>query len=401
MSDASRGQLLLRGPESAWGEIPGANAVTTRMRFTGESLGNRKSTVLSEEIRSDRQRTDMPLVGIDAQGDVNMEMIHGEPFDTLLQATLCGTWSTNAAITDGATTDTSPTVTSASAAFSAKDLHKPISGTGIPASSFIGVINSATSIGLSSSATANVPANATATATGLTLTITGRSSYLRNGVVNRSFGLEVGFLDVAQYLYFDGMIPSRFSLDVAARQIIKNTTSWMGRKGAFSSSSVAGSTTPTEPSTSAPMKAGSDISILSAGTSNTEMTGVVCRRISLEIANSLRPRELATQEYGAEPGRNVMEITGTVETYFDNVARYNAFIANGKFAAKFRFTSSDIVGLSNTYDITLPTLKISDAPVEVPGNEADIYQNFQFRALLDPAVAYSVHVDRGLVVVAA
>lgn len=75
-------------------------------------------------------------------------------------------------LADGATTNGSPTVTSATGAFSTtKHRGMAISGTGIPASTYVGVVNSATSIGLSSSATANVPVNATATATGVSLTV--------------------------------------------------------------------------------------------------------------------------------------------------------------------------------------------------------------------------------------
>lgn len=76
-------------------------------------------------------------------------------------------------VTDGATTNASATVTSATAGFSQADLHKRITGAGIPANSFIGVVTNATTIGLSSSATANTPVNATATAAGVTLTIAG------------------------------------------------------------------------------------------------------------------------------------------------------------------------------------------------------------------------------------
>lgn len=74
-------------------------------------------------------------------------------------------------VVDGATTSASPTVTSATANFVSDDVGKPISGAGIPAGTFIGIVNSATSIGLSSSQTTNTPVNATATASGVTLTI--------------------------------------------------------------------------------------------------------------------------------------------------------------------------------------------------------------------------------------
>lgn len=69
-----------------------------------------------------------------------------------------------ASVTDGATTNGSPTVTSATAAFNFNDIGSPISGSGIPANSTIVTINSATSVDIS--------ANATATATGVTLTLT-------------------------------------------------------------------------------------------------------------------------------------------------------------------------------------------------------------------------------------
>lgn len=74
-------------------------------------------------------------------------------------------------MTDGATTSGSPTVTSASALFGTDDVNQPITGPGIPANSYIGIVNSATSIGLSSSSSSNVPVNATATATGVTINV--------------------------------------------------------------------------------------------------------------------------------------------------------------------------------------------------------------------------------------
>lgn len=74
-------------------------------------------------------------------------------------------------VADGATTSSSPTVTSVTAAFNQDDVGKPISGAGIPASSYVGIVNSATSVGLSSVQGTNTPVNATATATGVTLTM--------------------------------------------------------------------------------------------------------------------------------------------------------------------------------------------------------------------------------------
>lgn len=321
MSDASRTQLLLRGPESVWGEVAPANPPTIRLRPTSANLKVNKATVVSDEIRSDRQRTDLAMVGLDVSGDINFEASYGNEFDLALQAALGGTWGTP---------------------------------------------------------TANL---------------------LRNGVVNRSYGIEEGFLDLGKYVYHSGCILSRLMLDISARQIVKVQTSWMGKKGLPGSATIVGSVATTAPTGNAPMKAGSGVSILSAGTANVEMVGVSCRKLTLDINQGLRARQLATSEYPAEPGRNVQEITGTIEVYFDEITRLQAFIANQFFAFKLRITDLGLVAVPNTYEFTLPTLKIPDGvSPEIPGNEADIYQTFNFRALLDPAVGYTVNVERGITV---
>jgi len=66
-------------------------------------------------------------------------------------------------VTDGVTTISDATVTSATAAFTTDDVGKPISGVGIPAGATIASRTSATSVELS--------ANATASGTGVTFTI--------------------------------------------------------------------------------------------------------------------------------------------------------------------------------------------------------------------------------------
>jgi len=93
-ADSSRGRLVYR-QETAWNETPPANAATTRLRFTGESLSHRNATVISEEIRPDRQRDDLILVGYDVAGDINLELSYGN-FDWLFEAAIWSSgWATN------------------------------------------------------------------------------------------------------------------------------------------------------------------------------------------------------------------------------------------------------------------------------------------------------------------
>jgi hypothetical protein len=85
-------------------------------------------------------------------------------------------------VVDGHTTNLSPTVTSTTANFTSADLHRRISGTNIPANTYIGTVNSSTSVRLSSSASSQVDVNATGTSTTVTLTI-GSESNLAGGAL--------------------------------------------------------------------------------------------------------------------------------------------------------------------------------------------------------------------------
>jgi len=78
-------------------------------------------------------------------------------------------------VSDAATVTGSPTVTGTFNALG-EEVGKSFAAPGVPVPSYIGAVNGASSIGLSSSPIANVPVNATATASGLTATI-GTGSY--------------------------------------------------------------------------------------------------------------------------------------------------------------------------------------------------------------------------------
>lgn len=91
-------------------------------------------------------------------------------------ATMGVTWAAQTevgvrTVADGVTTSSSPVVTSATAAFGPDDLGKPVSGTNIPAASYVGLVNSATSISLSSAPNANTPVNASGAGTSQSLTL--------------------------------------------------------------------------------------------------------------------------------------------------------------------------------------------------------------------------------------
>jgi hypothetical protein len=91
-ADAS-GTRLAFVAESTENTIP-ASPSWQNLRFTSESLNYNKQTVSSEEIRADRNVSDMIDVGFGVGGEIGFELSYGT-LDSLLESLLFSTWSTN------------------------------------------------------------------------------------------------------------------------------------------------------------------------------------------------------------------------------------------------------------------------------------------------------------------
>jgi hypothetical protein len=79
--------------ETVFGTTP-ATPTFKVLRATGGALRTNKSTVVSDEIRSDRNVSEEIQVGQDVTGSYNFELSYGT-LDDFLEAALCGTWATN------------------------------------------------------------------------------------------------------------------------------------------------------------------------------------------------------------------------------------------------------------------------------------------------------------------
>ncbi|KMO20382.1 phage tail tube protein [Methylobacterium platani] len=85
------GRQLAYISETAFGVMP-ATPTMKVLRITGGALRSNKSTVTSDEIRSDRNVSDELLVGMDVTGTLNFEFSAGT-LDDVLEAVMCGAWT--------------------------------------------------------------------------------------------------------------------------------------------------------------------------------------------------------------------------------------------------------------------------------------------------------------------
>ena len=93
MSSSARHNLFLL-PEVTYGVTPAVDPEFIDVRHTGTSLGLSKETFTSEELHADRQIRDSRHGVRSVAGDVSVELSYGS-FDTILEAVLMGTWTTD------------------------------------------------------------------------------------------------------------------------------------------------------------------------------------------------------------------------------------------------------------------------------------------------------------------
>lgn len=93
MSESNQVKLIYV-VESTYGTTPTDSVNWKTLRMTGESIGANPQTIISNEIRSDRQVADNILVSLQVGGASNFEM-SAQTFDDFLEAVMCGTWTTD------------------------------------------------------------------------------------------------------------------------------------------------------------------------------------------------------------------------------------------------------------------------------------------------------------------
>jgi hypothetical protein len=132
-------------------------------------------------------------------------------------------------VADGVTTISTNTVTSATANFTAADRGAAITATGIPASAFITVINSATSVQIS--------ANATASGVSLSLVIGSTTVYRHPFQLSPTSGtqqpasfsvVDYDAVDAAATRVYPGSVMDSLDLTIDAKGAVKYSAKWMG-----------------------------------------------------------------------------------------------------------------------------------------------------------------------------
>jgi len=386
MADSSRAQLYSL-KESVWGTTP-ASAMT-ELRYTAESLGYRITNVTSNEVRSDRQVTDLIQVGAEASGSIDFELSYGA-HDGFLAGALFSDWGPPVAISvsdDIAASNTSGAFTSTVTDFMAAGI---VVGQWLRVSGFAASSGAndgyyqVTSVAANSLGVSPAPA-ADEAAAGLSIAIQG--SVLRNGVTESSFTLEKAFTDIGKHIAFTGMVANNLSLSIQTGQVLAGSVTFMGQSAAIADATV-GTGMPVAASTNAVMNAVNNIGEVREG--GTVLAGTVLSSLSLELTNRLRGIKAVGSLGNVDVGAGRCAVTGRVSIYFSDGAWYQKYLAGTETSLSFRVQD----GAGNAYVVSLPRVKLTGGDVRAGGNDQDVMAEFDLQALRDPTTDCTIQIDR-------
>jgi hypothetical protein len=375
-------------PEATFGTTPGTGNYYL-LRITGETLKYALQTTQSQELRSDRQVTDLPLVGAEANGDINFEFSYGE-FDSLLAAALQNAWQVTG--TNGATTGTLTTTTTSLV----------VTGAGSPFST--GIVGGQWVRMSSMASTANngwfqctgvTNATTLAFAGGLTAgTTTGtgvvQSSRLTNGTTQSSLSIERNNADLTLFSLFRGMTPARLSLNLTPGQILTGSVSFMGKDAAATAGTSGMPGTAVASLTNGVYNSVSNVfNVLENGSA---LTNTYVRSLTVNVDNSLRGQAAIGTLGNVGIGAGQSVITGQMELYFADSTYLNKFVNNTASSLSVRVSQSS-TGIG--YVLTFPNIKYSDGATPTPGANQDVTLSLPFQALRDTTTGYQMLLDRG------
>lgn len=371
MADSSQAQVYYV-EEDNWGETP-SGAEMQEMRVTGEDLGQTTDTTTSEEIRADRQNSDVLRTNVSAEGSVDIEVSH-TAYDDLIAGAMMNEWSDPIALSasdigadgsadeftapDGSGTDfTAENITVGQWILVAGFSHEANNGYFRVSS----IAQDALGVEFSSLTTES---------SGPSITIDGKN--IANGTTERSFSVEKFFSDVGEYISFRGMMVGSFSATVETESIITGSFGFQGDRAIADGSSIGNSTA------AAPQKkvmnAIDNIShVMEGGVENPARFNT----FSFEMNNALRPQTEIGKLGATDIGLGTVEVTGSLGAYFEDRTFFEKYLNFTE--TSFSFLAEGNAG--NSYMFTFPRFNFTEGEVVASGRDEDVMAEMDFTAM--------------------
>lgn len=388
LASSSRAQVRYI-EESVFGVTP-ATGTARELRVTGESLDYGIQTTSSEEIRADRMTTDLVVVGAQASGGLNFELSYNE-FDTLLAATLQGSWLTAGAGGEQTITATFASPANTITASTGTPFANVSAGQWIKISGAVNAANNGYVRVLTKTSATVLVLDKTLVAETSTASVKVSASRLVNGATQRSYSIEKRFADVGQFFVYRGMTASRMALNFQSGSLVTGSFEFMGKDSERKTESFLPGT-PTASQTGTIMNAVSGVgAILENGTPLSNTTFI--SSLSLNVDNTLRMQNAVGVLGAAGIGSGTLKVTGSMEVYFADGTLYDKLVNNTDSSLVWTvFDKAD--GSGGGYAFNLPKIKFTEGRVQAGAINQDVMATMGFEAILSPAANAQILVDR-------
>lgn len=391
MSDSSQVSVYYL-EESTPGTFAGGDL--KQVRVTGESLTANYNTTTSNEIRDDRQITDVIRTGSNPGGGINYELSYGN-VDDLMAGAFYDEWvgvggTTTETITSGATVSQADFVLSDVAntiSLGSNVTHDIVAGQWIKLSGSTADdgVHYVSSVNVNEITVAAVPGITTAETLDEVSAAVISGARLRNGTAAKSFSLEKNFNDVTKFMSFTGMHVSQMQLTVAAEQVLSGSIEFVGMT-ADPRDTTAGTGTTISAPTNDVMSASTHVS----NVRENETDIVAIRELSFTVANNLRAHTVVGSDSPSGVGAGRCAVTGQATQYFSDFDLYKKFVDGDRTSIDYRATDAH----GNAYVIQFPEVKFTNATITAGGADQDVEASLGFQALADSTLGYTVQVCR-------
>lgn len=382
MSDGSRHSAYII-EESTYGTTP-SNPQWLPLRLKSISLGLKKNTVESEEIRSDRQIVDFRHGTHQVGGDIEVELAYDKN-KWLLEGALCG--SAVPQRTTGVTSlaATATTFTRSAGSFVTDGF---VTGQVVIAAGFATAGNNGrfrvtnVAAGTLTVTALDGQTMAIEAAGGNEIIISERAT-IKAGTTRKSYSIERIFDDQTgnKYHRYDGVEFSGLKISVTPDKIASVSLSTVGQGSSLGSAILSGATYQTAQTTT-PMVA-FNATIQEGGGAIASVT-----EISLTIENGHEARYVVGSTETLRPSIGRSKVSGQITVYFDDSTMLQKFIDETESSLSFELF--DPVG--NSYAFTIGKLKYTGGQPDVKG-EGPITLSMPFQALYNSADATAIKVE--------
>lgn len=209
------------------------------------------------------------------------------------------------------------------------------------------------------------------------------SNVLKVGTTRRSFAIEQGFTDIAQYRTFNGMVVNRMEVNVPVDGLVTATFGFMGTNtSAFSGTSI--DATPTAITQKNKyfheggvfLEGGVPVAYFSA--------------INYGLDNGYDPAYALGSTSVRDMTAGTVDITGTVTGLFESVSLYNKFVNNTESSLSYKL-------ISDTDELTFlfPRVKYTAGALPVDG-DGPVSVEMSFEAIYDSTEATSLKITRAV-----